>query len=375
MPQIHKAPLTTAYDQWLSQGHISSDPLQAEIIEHCALLQTKLMQWYEQVKSPWRSVLKFLFPLPNPPKGIYIFGEVGRGKSMIMDLFYQTMPNIPKRRVHFHAFMQEIHGYLGEWRKKYPYHADPIPSIAKIISQKISLLCFDEFHVHDIADAMIIERLFTALFKQNVVMVATSNVAPENLYQDGLQRENFLPFIAVLRKYTVAYALLSSQDYRLRHLLHINTVYNTPLGVEANKRLQRNFSELTNGATPEICILTIHGRKVTLPHTHGDIALCEFNMLCGQPLGAADYIEIARHFSTLIIANIPLFDAENTNEAKRFIMLIDELYEHKTKLICSAAAYPSQLCNNSRVAFEFKRTASRLTEMQSLEYLGRKRKI
>lgn len=360
--------LFSVYTQSQTQGQLEKDPAQAEIISRCYALQQQIIDWEKEQQPSIRTWVRSWYHSPSPPKGLYIYGDVGRGKSMIMDMFFDTTPIFKKRRVHFHAFMQEIQMQLHQWRKEHPYGQDPLPHLAKQFSRDIHLLCFDEFHVQDIADAMILGRLFDALWACDVIIVATSNVAPQDLYKDGLQRENFLPFITSLEHHLNICHLVSPHDYRLRHLSHLGSVYFTPLNRESNQHIYQSFSTLTKGATPYSSTLVILGRSLTLTHTHGDIALVDFTFLCGQALGAADYLEIAHTFHTLILTNIPLFTPDKLNEAKRFITLIDTLYDHRIKLICSAESIPASLCQHPKLAFEFQRTASRLTEMQSEAY-------
>jgi cell division protein ZapE len=290
---------------------------------------------------------------------------------MLMDLFFETTHVEKKRRVHFHAFMIEIHEKLFAWRQTHQHTEathDPLPLLAKAIAEEVALLCFDELQVTDIADAMILERLVTALLNEGVVIVATSNRIPDDLYKDGLQRENFLPFIELIKE-RMQVVLLSAQcDYRMQHLQSLACVYKTPLGKDTDKFLADTFSELTNSASFETTQLEVQGRTLTLEKTYGDIAWASFEELCKRPLSANDYIEISRSFSTLLLSDIPQLTAEDRNEAKRFVTLIDELYEHKVKLICTAQTPPDQLYVAGTGSFEFQRTVSRLMEMQTQKY-------
>ena len=246
---------------------------------------------------------------------------------------------------------------------------DPLKKIAKELCEESWLLCFDEFQVSDIADAMILGKLFEYLFEEGAVVIATSNRHPDDLYKHGLQRESFLPFIKMFKEKLEVVELGSSTDYRLRHIKQLSTTYFTPLGEKADKFIKESFTELTAGGRSEKITLRVQGREVEVKKSYGDVAQFSFSELCEQPLGAADYIEIAREFSTIIIFDIPKLSKEKRNEAKRFVTLIDQLYEHKVKLICSAEVKADKLYKKGDGSFEFERTSSRLIEMQSDEYL------
>lgn len=354
------------YNKLVENGDICADRAQREALDRLAVLQQEISKTCEKKAG----FLNKLFPTKSEiPKGLYIYGDVGRGKSMLMDLFFDTTDIALKRRVHFHAFMLEVHGRLHKIRNSGSDISDPVPIVAFEIAEKTKLLCFDEFQVTDITDAMILGRLFKELFKNKVIIVATSNTRPDNLYKDGLQRENFLPFIDLIKKNLNSFELRAEKDYRLSHLKSLETVYFTPLGKKSEKFLEKTFGGLTNNAEAKPFTIELKKRRLILQKTHGDVAYANFDELCSVPMGAADYIEIAKEFSTLIIADIPIFNAENKNEAKRFIHLIDELYEHKVKLICSAEVTADKLLSATFKNAEFKRTVSRLIEMQSEEYL------
>jgi cell division protein ZapE len=357
--------LQKRYFKEIEQGHIQYDPAQEVLLnllqEH---LENVVLFARAERKKGWRNL--FVQESKNC-NSLYIYGGVGCGKSMLMDLFFEACPIQQKRRVHFHAFMQEVHRYNYQWRKK--NQGSPIPELAKKIRNSTLLLCFDEFQVADIADAMILKRLFTELFDLGVVMTATSNRRPDELYKGGLQRDLFLPFIRLLKEQAKIVELKSKEDYRLVHLNALESTYHFPLNNDAELFLQFGYNELTNHAQMKPETFTVLGRKVTLSAVHGDIALVTFDEICLNPLGAADYLEIARRFNTLMISRIPRFFPENRNEAKRFVTLIDILYEHKVKLICTAAAPPMELYTEGDGVFEFQRTASRLMEMQSDKYL------
>ena len=300
------------------------------------------------------------------PAGLYLCGPVGRGKSMLMDLFFRSVPSPRKRRVHFHAFMLEVHDRIEHERRK---NTDaPILKIAGDIAAEAALLCFDEFQVEDIADAMILERLFVALFEAGVVVVATSNRAPDELYEHGLQRERSLPFIALLKDKLYVLELDSGRDYRLSRLRG-KAVYHYPLGRAAHDALEHAFAELTDGAPGDREILTVKGRRLTVPRAARGVAWFAFDDLCAQPLAAADYLAIAERFTAVILEAIPCLDPGQRNEARRFNILIDTLYEARILLIASAEVPPTQIYTAGDGTFEFQRTVSRLIEMQSAGYL------
>jgi len=267
-------------------------------------------------------------------------------------------------------FMLEVHAFIHSWRQQ--NNTDAISALAKKIRTSVLLLCFDEFHVTDIADAMILERLFRNLFDLGIVVVFTSNRHPDDLYMGGLQREQFLIFTRLLQRESKVIELVAKEDYRLMHLHALEATYYFPLDAHASEFVLQSYNEFTNFATMQTGVLQVMGRTIVLSAVYGDIALTSFNELCVQPLGSADYIEIAREFSTLIIAEIPKLTPEKRNEAKRFMTLIDALYEHKVKLICTAEVPAQELYTEGDGAFEFRRTASRLIEMQSESYFQSK---
>ena len=307
-------------------------------------------------------------PAAEAPKGIYIHGAVGRGKSMLMDLFFETAPVAAKRRVHFHAFMTEVHDRAHRMRKR---AGDPIPGLAAAVAEEAALLCFDEFQVDNIADAMILGRLFEALLARNVVVVATSNTPPADLYRNGLQRERFLPFIDILQQRLRVLELAGGGDHRLARLKG-RKVYHAPLGPAAEAELDRAFRDLTDMEQGAPDTVSVRAREVPVPEAARGVARFHFDELCRQPLGAGDYLALAARFHTFILAGVPAMRPEDRNEARRFINLIDALYEARCNLVLSAATGPDKLYPQGLGADIFRRTTSRLIEMQAEDYIARR---
>lgn len=360
--------LEKQYNHQVAQNHIQHDNAQVIALQH---LQALLVNILASADYDRKSVAyKLLSPPPEKCQSLYIFGDVGRGKSMLMALFYEACPIEQKRRVHFNMFMLEVHAFIHECRQQ--NNTDAISALAKKIRASVLVLCFDEFHVTDIADAMILERLFSKLFESGIVVVITSNRHPDDLYLGGLQREQFLIFTRLLQRESKVIELVAKEDYRLMHLHALEATYYFPLDAHACEFVLQSYNEFTNFAAIQAGVIKVLGRKVTLSAVYGDIALTTFDELCVQPLGSADYLEIAREFSTLIMAEIPKLTPDKRNEAKRFMTLIDALYEHKVKLICTAEVPAQELYIEGDGAFEFKRTVSRLIEMQSESYLQSK---
>jgi cell division protein ZapE len=315
-------------------------------------------------------------------RGVYLWGPVGRGKSMVMDLFFDSAPVKRKRRVHFHAFMADIHSLIDRWRKGSPAERkaqfgqnrgdDPIAPVADLVASQAQLLCFDELQVTDIADAMILGRLFEALFAKGVVLVATSNRPPQDLYRDGINRPLFTPFIDMLSERMDIVAVRGPTDFRLERLKGTQ-VFFSPLGPDQSAGFDQLWSDLTDGA-PEIgATLEVLGRKIYLPHACAGFVRTSFASLCGKALGAGDYLALAARFHTVFLEDITRLDPARRNEAKRFVTLIDALYEAGTKLIALAETEPDDLYPAGDGAFEFERTASRLHEMRSQDYLDKVR--
>lgn len=368
--------LSERYDALVASGAIERDPAQLAVIRRLQALSQTLANRKLAKKS---SALGWLFGRKQPAaegiKGLYVWGSVGRGKTMLMDLFYETVPVAARRRVHFHAFMADVHERIHAYRQALKAgkvkEPDPIGPVAAELAAEASLLCFDEFTVTDIADAMILGRLFTALFAAGVVVVATSNVEPSRLYEGGLNRALFLPFIALLSSKVEVVKLEARTDFRLEKLGGAPT-YHVPADKAAKAALDRAFRQLTGVTEGAPATIAIKGHELKLPQAAGGVARASFAELCARAYGASDYLALARSYHTLILDGIPVMDIERRNEAKRFIILIDALYENHVKLVASAAAEPTGLyvARTGREAFEFDRTVSRLIEMRSDDYLA-----
>ena len=357
-------------------GRIELDPAQQAVVEDLTRLEARLAEHRLARKS---SSLGWLFGAHRraaaPVKGLYLHGEVGRGKTMLMDLFFDSSPVVRKRRVHFHEFMADVHERVFVLRQKAKAGEiggeDPITLVADAIAQETLLLCFDELHVTDIADAMILGRLFKRLFEQGVVVVATSNVAPGELYKDGLNRALFLPFVALIEEHMEVVRLAARTDFRLEKLAG-SPVWYVPADDAAARALDEAWRRLTAGHTGVPIDLPVKGRRLHVPQAAMGVARFSFHELCEQPLAAADYLKLAHEFHTVVLGGIPAMGYERRNEAKRFIILIDTFYDHAVKLVASAAVEPDALyrAEDGFEASEFKRTASRLIEMRSQAYLA-----
>ena len=357
----------TSYRSMVAHGEIQGDPAQLLAAEKLQVLSNRMSDYGRPVRR---------IPIPfferrsaEPPMGLYIYGSVGRGKTMLMDLFFEKVRFKPKRRVHFHEFMAEVHELIGEARKT--VEGDPIPPVVKRIAKDAGLLCFDELFVSDIADAMILGRLFKGLFEQNVVVVATSNAHPQELYKNGLNRQLFMPFVALLEARMEVLHLAAAKDYRLEKLQG-QPLYFTPLGPSSKQSMRAAFEHLTGQPQGHPAEIEVKGRKVGIPETSMGVARFTFAELCEVPLGALDYLSIAHTYHTLMIEDIPQLTPAKRNEARRFVTLIDTLYDNGNCLIASAAAEPDAIYPEGDGAFFFERTASRLIEMRSEEYLKEK---
>ena len=302
-----------------------------------------------------------------PVRGLYLWGGVGRGKTFLVDLLVDSLGDVPRRRWHFHRFMVEVHARI---RALPDDTADTVAVVADALADELRLLALDEFIVADIADAMILARLLERLFARGVVLVTTSNTAPPELYRDGLQRARFLPAIALLQAHCVVRHLDSDTDYRLRQLTRAQT-YVTPLGAAADAAMQAHFDRLAADAAVSTGPLEVNGRAIPVRAMTGGVAWFDFAALCEGPRAAADYIEIARDFHTVLLSDVPVMDTPADNAARRFVHLVDELYDHGTNLVLSAAAEPLWLYAGHKLAQDFERTVSRLIEMRSAEYLAR----
>ena len=364
------------YAHLVETGEVAEDPAQRKVVAALDRLIDDIRAKRLQRKS---SALGWLFAkskaAPELVTGLYIHGGVGRGKTMLMDLFFETAPVRRKRRVHFNAFMADAHDRIQRHRLARKNGTvkedDPIPPVARALAEEAWVLCFDEFSVTDIADAMVLSRLFSGLFANGVVLVATSNLAPGDLYRDGLNRQLFLPFIKLLERHAEVMALDSPTDYRMEKLNRM-PVYMTPLSAETDRLMDKAWEAVTRGAPSAPDALTVKGRQVVVPRAVGQAARFSFADLCDAPLGARDYLAIADRFDTIFIDRVPLLDQTRRNPAKRFILLIDTLYDKRARLVLSAASPPGELYAGRpgvTEAFEFDRTVSRLIEMQSREWL------
>lgn len=365
LPLAASPPLAQHYDRLVENGKIRDDAAQREILAALEQLSATLMA---QPQPPSGLMARWFGrqAAPLPARGLYIWGNVGRGKSMLMDLFYADAPMEKKRRIHFHAFMQEVHARMHQLRQK---GEDPVVALARQLAREAPLLCFDELQATDVADAGLLYRLFQGLFAAGVTVVSTSNHPPASLYTGGVQRERFGKFIELLKENMQVMSLSSAADYRHMQMKSMQRVYFYPLGPEADAFIEGALEHFCPDRAPRRDEIVAHGRHTPFMLYNHSIGRFSFAELCENPLGAADYLAISRRLDTVIITGIPRLGPENRNEARRFITLIDALYEGRVKLVCTADAAPEQLYAEGDGSFEFQRTVSRLAEMQSAPYL------
>ncbi|MDJ1157357.1 cell division protein ZapE [Chelatococcus sp. SYSU_G07232] len=370
------SPVRARYDALVATGTIERDPAQQQLVARLDALAVRLGEHRLARKA---NPLGWLFGRrereAEPIRGLYVWGSVGRGKTMLMDLFFEAVPAKRKRRAHFHAFMADVHERIYAFRQRVKdgreKDGDPIPHVARELAAEAWVLCFDEFAVTDIADAMILGRLFTALFGEGVVVVATSNVEPTRLYEGGLNRALFLPFIGLIERRMEVTRLDSRTDFRLEKLAGA-PVFHVPADARAHAALTEAFRRLTGRSDGQPMQLTVKGHAVDVPSALDGVARFAFADLCAKPLGASDYLALAERFHTVIVDGIPVMGLVQRNEAKRFITLIDAFYDNRVKLLASAEAEAHLLYTaaEGREVFEFDRTVSRLIEMRSQEYLA-----
>jgi len=355
------------YQHRLQNNDVLPDERQEVVVDR---LQALYQQMQEAPRAEPASLISRIFSAKksSPPtvRGLYIWGGVGRGKTWLMDLFYQTVPDGAKQRMHFHRFMQWVHDELPRYRGQ----PDPLLKLAKEFSDQTKLLCLDEFFVSDIGDAMILAGLLDGLFAHGVTLVATSNIPPDQLYKNGLQRTRFLPAIELIKRHTDVVQLGGDVDFRLRYLEQAH-LYHTPLNTLVTEKLNEEFNHLSQDAVVCDDFIEIAGRKIDVISCSDDVAWFNFSVLCGAGRSAKDYIEIANCYHTVLLSEIPIMRDQQAEQLRRFTYMVDEFYDHKVKLVISAEAEPDYLYQGERMAFEYQRTASRLQEMQSHDYLAK----
>lgn len=360
--------LASRYDDLIARHQIANDPAQRKAVARLDALRVELVE-HPRPYGLWRRKLIRWMPQRatlNPPRGVYLWGGVGRGKTLVMDLFYESLPITERRRTHFHRFMHDLHGELGRLR----HRSSPLEVVAHRIARRTRVLCFDEFFVSDIADAMLLGTLFEGLFRRGVALVATSNVPPQDLYRDGLQRQRFLPAIALIEENVDVIEIDQGVDYRLRQLERA-AIYQLSGTAEAEARMQDIFVTLAGAEGSMDGALTIAGRPIAYRRLDDGIVWFDFRAICDGPRSQDDYIEIAHEYHTVLVSGVPQFERGADDQARRFIALVDELYDRAVNLILTAAVPIADLYPGTRLKFEFQRTVSRLIEMQSREYLAR----
>ena len=361
--------IVDAYADMVVAGQVRPDAAQKEAVEKLQAVADGLDRLETQPGSVIAALLK---RKREAPKGLYIWGDVGRGKTMLMDLFFRTVPVAAKRRVHFHEFMNEVHEAIAKFRAENSGTKgarDPIPAVARPITRSVRLLCFDEFFVSDITDAMLLKRLFEILFSEGVVVVATSNIPPEKLYWNGLNRQLFLPFVDLLERHAEVFNLNAGTDYR-REKLNAEDVYRIGTGPRTDAEMDALFAHLVGGAQARPDAIESLGRVIVVPAQAMGVARFDFSDLCERPLGARDYLRIANAYHTLMIDHVPVFSRLKSDASKRFILLVDTLYDRGVKLAASFAAPLDELAQDEKTRFEFARCLSRLEEMRSAEYIA-----
>jgi cell division protein ZapE len=364
-----------AYRALVAEGALTPDDAQRLAAERLQDLWVKLRGYDPPLRPKNAFFSRLLRRRPTEgapedhPNGLYLVGEVGRGKSMLMDMFFGQVEIARKRRIHFHRFMQEAHARIHSWKRQNPGGDDPIPPLADQIASEAALLCFDEFQVNDITDAMILGRLFEALFERGVVVVATSNTTPNDLFRGKPGRDAFLPFIELLKQRLDVLVLQGERDWRRQRLRGMPT-WHVPADRRAEQALDEAFRQLTAGSAARPDTLMVMGRVLAVPLAASGVARFDFATLCGTALGAGDYLALATHFHALVLDGVPRLSPDNFDEARRFIVLVDALYDHRVKLVASADAVADQLFVRGEGAKAFERTASRLEEMQSQDYLA-----
>lgn len=360
--------LRELYERQIAERGFRADPAQLAVVDRLEALRSRLIAAHQAGSSLRGRLLRTLRRGHSsaPVRGIYLWGPVGRGKTWLMDLFFHSLPFPERHRRHFHRFMHDVHAELKSLRKL----EAPLETVAERLAAKIRVLCFDELFVTDIADAMILAGLFDGLLRRGVTLVATSNVPPGNLYRNGLQRQRFLPAIELIERHTDIVAAAGERDYRLRQLTQAGT-YLAASDSNTGARLRALFAELSDHGYATDGAVEIEGRPIPVVRQGEGAVWFDFEALCNGPRSQDDYIEIARDYQSVVVSDVPVMDAMRDDEARRFIALVDELYDRCVKLVVSAAAPPGELYRGERLLLEFQRTTSRLTEMQSEEYLAR----